>query len=494
MINKEFSTRLPLWAPFRAALDDIPDALAVFTAADSPIAARIVYVNSAFERLSGYTRDEVLGHSSMLLAGARPDLRHVTDVTGAAKDGTFFASTRKFRPDGTRYDVDMWLSPLRDESGAVTHYLLRERDVTGRDRERPEGEVHGRLAESLTLAGQVAAGTAYELEQPLATIDLHLSWALDALESDTGQDVSPAVRHALAGIQQIRDTTHGLEAFLEPDEEAPRSLDVHEAIENALKLTKVATDRRALLVRRYGVVPLAKGSLRRLTHVLFALLRNAASAIPAGSPNANSIVVATSTTLDGRVQIEIMDTGVGIEKEDLQYVFEPFFTTKSDTHSVGLGLAAARAAVIAMAGAIEVESTCGRGTRVRVVLPACPDSGSRLVPECAFESPPTRRVLCVAASPADAARISVLFDGHAAHVLCATFEEAVEDLTLGGPYDLVACDGLSGRCAEFRTHLRESAPDVLSRTFDIALASHGSGLLRRVTALEREVDIEAVGE
>jgi PAS domain S-box-containing protein len=132
MSHDECPTFWPFQEPFCAALDDVPDALAVITSADSPIAACIVYVNAAFVQLTGYTRDEVLGHSSLILAGARPDLRHVTEVSRAAKNETFFASTRKFRPDGTAYDVEMWLSPLRDESGAVTHRLLRERDVTDR--------------------------------------------------------------------------------------------------------------------------------------------------------------------------------------------------------------------------------------------------------------------------------------------------------------------------------------------------------------------------
>jgi PAS domain S-box-containing protein len=479
---------------FHAALDAIPDALAIFTATDFPIGAQIVYVNAALVQLSGYTREQLLGHSCVLLAGARPDLRHVSEVSRAARVDTLFASTRKFRPDGTAYDVDMWLSPLREGSGVVTHYLLRQLEITRRDPARSPREAQRLLVESVTSAAQVAAGIAYEIEPPLARIDLHLYGALEALESGSGEDAVPALRLALADAERVREVARGLEAFLAPDEELARPLDVHEAMERALSLTKVATDRRATLLRRYGAVPLAMGSLRRLTHVLVALLRNAASAIPATSPHTNSIIVKTSATPDGRVAIEVIDTGVGIEKEDLPYVFDPFFTTRSDARSVGLGLAAARAAVLGMAGAIEVDSIYGRGTRVRVVLPACADSGARLVPELPFESAPVRRVLCVAASVAEAARIGAVLDDRGAHVLRATFEGAVEDLAVGGPYDLVVCDGRSPGCAEFRARLRERAPDVLSRTFDVALPPRGSGLFRRVAAVEGEVDAAVVNE
>jgi PAS domain S-box-containing protein len=130
-------------ARFHAAFAGITDALAIATAADFPIGAQIVYVNAACTQLSGYTRDQLLGHSCVLLAGARPDIQHVREVVGASRAETLFASTRKFRPDGTAYDVDMWLSPLREESGVVTHYLLRQRDITNREparcSEKPSG-------------------------------------------------------------------------------------------------------------------------------------------------------------------------------------------------------------------------------------------------------------------------------------------------------------------------------------------------------------------
>jgi PAS domain S-box-containing protein len=141
-------------ALFDAMFDGSPDAVAVFTIEDFPIGARIVYVNAAFERLSGNTRDQLLGHSAVLLAGARPDFDHVQAVIRATKGDTLFASTRKYRPDGVAYDVDMWLSPLRDESGVITHYLLRERDT----------------------------GRAYGLEQLLAMLDVRLETALAVLD------------------------------------------------------------------------------------------------------------------------------------------------------------------------------------------------------------------------------------------------------------------------------------------------------------------------
>jgi PAS domain S-box-containing protein len=165
-------------AAFRAAFDVITDALAIATAADFPIGAHIVYVNTACTQLSGYTREQLLGHSCVLLAGARPDIQHVREVVGASRDDTLFASTRKFRPDGTAYDVDMWLSPLREGSGVVTHYLLRQRDMTNHNPGRPQLEAQRLLVESVNSASQVVSGIAHEVDQP----DAHLHVVLAALE------------------------------------------------------------------------------------------------------------------------------------------------------------------------------------------------------------------------------------------------------------------------------------------------------------------------
>ncbi len=132
MTSEEDSWDALILGPFRDALDRLSDAIAIMTAAEFPFGACIVYVNPALVRLSGYAKEQLVGHSSLLLAGARPDLRHVGDVMRATRGDTVRAVTRKFRPDGAAYDVEMWLWPLMGadaRSRAATHYVLRERDL-----------------------------------------------------------------------------------------------------------------------------------------------------------------------------------------------------------------------------------------------------------------------------------------------------------------------------------------------------------------------------
>jgi PAS domain S-box-containing protein len=113
-------------APLMAALESNPLAAAIFEVDDWPIGARIVFVNRAHERLTGYRADQLVGHSSMLLAGARPDPAHVAHITRADRRHTFATTTRKHRPDGTSYEVREHLIPIENE-GRVTHVLLLQR-------------------------------------------------------------------------------------------------------------------------------------------------------------------------------------------------------------------------------------------------------------------------------------------------------------------------------------------------------------------------------
>ena len=106
--------------------------LALVTAADEPIGARILCVNEAFARRTGFTAREVLGHSALLLAGARPDPRYleVLRARRTERHGLPQARTTKFRRDGTRYEACVRVIGARDGAGRLTHRLVLEEDVS----------------------------------------------------------------------------------------------------------------------------------------------------------------------------------------------------------------------------------------------------------------------------------------------------------------------------------------------------------------------------
>ena len=108
----------------------------------------------------------------------------------------------------------------------------------------------------------------------------------------------------------------------------------------------------------------------RLGQVFLNLILNAVQAIPPGQPEWQTIEIATRTAHDGRAEIEIRDSGMGIPNELRNRVFDPFFTTKRVGDGMGLGLSITHNIVVALGGEIDLESEVGTGTTVRVRLPA----------------------------------------------------------------------------------------------------------------------------
>jgi CheY-like chemotaxis protein/anti-sigma regulatory factor (Ser/Thr protein kinase) len=149
-------------------------------------------------------------------------------------------------------------------------------------------------------------------------------------------------------------------------------VDVVRCLQWAVRTTAHEFRQRARLVTDIGHVVPVQADEARLEQVLVNLLMNAAQAIAPGQTDRNQVTVATHMISDGRVAIEVRDTGAGIPGQQLRRIFEPFFTTRQVGAGTGLGLAISHGIVTALGGEIEVQSEVGKGTLVRVLLLAAP--------------------------------------------------------------------------------------------------------------------------
>ncbi len=356
--------------------------------------------------------------------------------------------------------------------------------LAARDRDATTISPAQQLRAETVAMGRLAAGAAYEIEGPLSSLLVSLRATLASRATDAEPELLSDLNAAVRAAEQIEDTVRGLRAFTALEED-PRGVDVHEAIELAAHFARGEIASHATLRRHYAATPRARGSTAALTSVLFALLRNAAESIPGAMPWANDVAVRTSVTPDGLVAIEVTDTGAGIEPEDLPFVFDPFFTTKPTPTSPGLGLASARAAVLAMGGALLVESVVGRGSRFRVLLPALESAEPPLPGFFETEEPDARRVLCVAETALEARRLRELLDDGEARLLFATCGETLERLALGEEFDLIVCDAAASTRLAFRERLARLAPHALSRSFELALRSSASGTFTLIDTARR---------
>ncbi|MGD0524849.1 MAG: ATP-binding protein [Polyangiaceae bacterium] len=461
-----------------AASAQAVDAIAIVTAEANFLHSKIVYVNDACCKLLRCEREALLGCSRLALAGGRPtpDLLDRVRAEAAAADQPFFGHVTRLRRDGSQYDVEGHVAPLRDERGHVTHYVITQHEVTARNRAERELRSALLLAERMRATADLAAGTVYGLRDPisraLASLDLAKAvLGAHACPSDVDGRVSGAVADASAACTSLRDVVSDLGALaLDPGPTEP--VDVEAALDLAVDLTAFELAPRAHVERSRRPLPRVSANFGRLVHVLTCILRNAAQAIPGDQPANNWVRICTDVE-DGRVVVvEIADSGEGIEPGDLPHVFEPFFTSRAGPASSGLGLSVAQATIAALGGEVTIASEVGRGTRVRVTLPACDEVSvphRRSRPAFAQQ----QMVLVVADDPATYPTFARMLDNHRTVVSFATPDEALERVALGEAIDLVVIDRALRWKAElgFREELEALAPHMRPRVLELSTRS-----------------------
>jgi signal transduction histidine kinase len=241
---------------------------------------------------------------------------------------------------------------------------------------RRERERLGRLhrAERLALAGQLAAGVAHEIRNPLAAIRSTVPYLVRRLpEGDPGHEHADGL---IAEVDRVNRTIKSLLGLAQPPTEELAETDLGAALEQALRLVAAKAAEQGVALCRdtaEGVEEVSPvlGDARQLAQLFLNLLLNALQALPEGG-TIRTAVRPWSKALDdgdGRdwVEAEVRDDGAGISEEHLARVFEPFFTTRAE--GTGLGLAICRGIAERHGGEIAVDSAPGRGTAVAVRLP-----------------------------------------------------------------------------------------------------------------------------
>jgi len=300
-------------------------------------------------------------------------------------------------------------------------------------------------AERMVSLGTLTAGMAHEINNPLAYVtanleylDSHASEFLDARHLD---EVKAVLAEALEGAQRIRGVIQHVNVFSTEGPEDRKPVDVHAALECSMKIAFNEIRHRARLVRDYADLPCVLASEGRLTQVFTNLLVNAAQAIPEGNATGNEIRV-TTKLCEGRVMIEVIDTGSGINSQLMGRIFEPFFTTKRPGTGTGLGLAICYGIVHACGGEIFVESELGRGSTFRVVLPTALPVLKTTIPPMRSCRPPTRRarLLVVDDEPAILRALARSLRREHEVVTVDSGKQALDQLERDTNFDLILCD------------------------------------------------------
>jgi signal transduction histidine kinase len=340
----------------REILESLPEGVALATPD-----GRVRVANASLADLLGVPVGDV---RERLLADLLPGVHLTADLAIGAQECEL-ATTHGPVP------VTLSTAPLRDKQGALLGLVLVVRDL------RELAALRSQLLTSARLAavGELAAGIAHEINNPLAYIGANLralreQWStLASAEKGSAVELfdegASMLDDALEGVDRAAAIVRDVRAFSHVGSDALERFDPNLVLDRVLRVAAPHLRHRVRVVRRFDDVGAIEGARREIEQVFLNLVVNAAQAIE----GAGELRVATR--LNGReIEIRIADDGRGIAPENLERIFDPFFTTKPAGEGTGLGLSISHEIVRRHGGRIQVTSVPGRGTEFTLTLPA----------------------------------------------------------------------------------------------------------------------------
>jgi len=366
---------------------------------------------------------------------------------------------------------------------AAVEREVRERSVRA---ERAKIREQLIISDRMASAGTLAAGVAHEINNPLGVAMANLDFVFETLaglapgaHEEEGavapgaswggwnrlQGLDEPLRDIGEALRRIRDIVRDVKLFSRPQEEKTGAVDVRRVIESSVRMARNEIRHRARLVEDYRPVALVNANESRLGQVVLNLIVNAVQAMPDGRSDGNVLRVATRTSDDGKVVIEVADTGSGIPKEHLERIFDPFFTTKAVGVGTGLGLAICHRIVAELDGTIEVDSEPGKGTTFSVILPFAQERSTNKAPSNRPIVRQRARVVIVDDEPAMARAIERGLSVH--HEVCTLTngKEALARIQAGEHFDVIISDLMMPEMTgmELYEQIHRTSPEVAER-------------------------------
>jgi two-component system cell cycle sensor histidine kinase/response regulator CckA len=335
----------------------------------------IIYVNPAFEEMTGYTRAQALGQKSTLLNSEEQDPAVYQDMwTTMGAGEVWHGRLIRKRADGSLFTVDTTVTPVRDERGDIVNYVSLQRDVT----QELQREEQYRQAQKMQAIGQLTAGIAHDFNNMLTAINgfaellqMQLS-TNDPLYEIAGKILEPGWRAARIVSQLL--------AFSRKQVIRPQTVGLNDLITKTGKMLQPLIGENIRFETNFASdLWTVRTDPAQFEQVILNLAVNARDAMPDGGTftieTANIVlepgdIAQNLETQPGEyVLITISDTGVGMSDEVKSHIFEPFFTTKEVGEGSGLGLATVHGIVKQNGGDIRVDSEEGQGTVFEVYWP-----------------------------------------------------------------------------------------------------------------------------
>jgi len=434
----------------RRLVDSFPDLIFVVDPQ-----RRYTFVSPKVEEVLGYNTQETIGSifGEHIHHEDQSSVLAVFDDLLQGKKNFASVEMRKRHKQGEWRRLRCHFSPLFDVNGKIEGVVISGRDIT--EVKRLEEQLI--QAEKLAAMGQMLAGVAHELNNPLTAI-LGASELLRdraGIDDHTKRQLEMTHRQARRAARIVQN----LLEFSRPSSAQKKTLDLNAVLDRTLQLHDHSLRRNAIQVDFHPSpgLPLVVGDANQLIQVFLNLISNAEQAIREVRPSGR--IQIRLGKFSSRVFATIQDDGSGIPPELLPKIFDPFFTTKRPGGGTGLGLSICMSIVREHGGDMEVESLPAGGAAFTVFLPiAVVDSAAARPPVRELDSSgsgemmaPTmdllknRSILVVDDEESIRSLLAEGLAAHNLHVDCAATAEEALALVLRGKYDAILCDlNLSG--------------------------------------------------
>ncbi len=383
-----------------AAVEHAADAIEILDTA-----GQILYVNLAYEKRTGYRLADIRGKRPEILTDLKPEPVAYAAMRAAVAAGNRWMGTlRSSSAAGASQVEEISVSPILDEAGRVTSFVVVKRDVT----QQRQLESQLQQARKLESIGQLAAGIAHEINTPTQYVGDNIRFVQEAftelnallgkLSALSGgavsaeaqalasadleflrEEVPKALEQSADGCQRISGIVKAMKDFSHPGQDKT-PVDLNRAIASTVTVAsnewKYVAEMQTDFDAQLPPVVCLPGEFNQ---VILNMLVNAAHAITdvVGDGGGKGTITVTTRQVDGFAEIRISDTGTGIPPEIREKIFDPFFTTKQVGKGTGQGLAIAHDVIVNKhGGTIAIESEPGKGSTFIIRLPLAPASAA----------------------------------------------------------------------------------------------------------------------
>jgi PAS domain S-box-containing protein len=325
---------------------------------------RFIDLNLSAQRIIGYSLSDVIGQSLSRVLSGQPELIERSNIGVATANVEITIG----KGETKRY-YESSISPIYDRQGRLTGRLVILHDITERrliEAEKKDLEEKAQLASRLSIIGEMAAGVAHEVNNPLTSVIGYADWLL---QHDIPDEIRRDIEVINTQATRASEILDRLLTFAGHHVVNRDHVDINRVIETTIELRShsLAKNNIEIIYQFAPNLPKTMADGGQLQQVFLNLIINAETSI--AEANDKGMLIVKTETFDNHIRVSIIDDGLGITEENLTKIFQPFFSTRETGKGTGLGLSICHGIISKHNGRIYVESEFGYGATFIVELP-----------------------------------------------------------------------------------------------------------------------------